>query len=202
MGYYDLFAPFYDGSVEQHYVAQRAAAIDSLAIEAGQTVLDLPCGTGLSFAGLRAAGAGKVVGVDFAQGMVKQAKKRVDEEGWSDVDVVQGDARTVSLGDLNLEQPVDRLLICLGLTCFPDWEAAFDNLWGLLAPGGRCSILDIHAEKRGFYGLVAIFAAQADVRRPVWRPLEDRSEDFSRVDVESTALHGGTLFVASGQKPA
>ncbi len=152
MGYYDLFAPFYDGSVEQHYVEQRQSTIDALQVSDGHAVIDLPCGTGLSFDGLLAAGAGRVVGVDFAQGMVKQAGKRVEEKGFEGVSVHQGDARSVTLEQLGLDAPVDRLLICLGLTCFPDWEDAFENLWGLLAPGGRCAVMDIHAEKRGFYG--------------------------------------------------
>lgn len=202
MGYYDLFAPYYDGSVEKHYVPQRAAAIDALAIEAGQTVLDLPCGTGLSFDGILAAGAGRVVGVDFAGGMVEQARKRIETKGEANVTAVQGDARTVTLGDLDLDAPVDRLLICLGLTCIPDWQDGFANLWDLLAPGGRCAVMDIHAEKRGFYGLVAIFAARADVRRRAWQPLEERAEDYSRAELESQALHGGQIFVASGRKPA
>lgn len=202
MGYYDLFAPYYDGSVESHYLAQRAAAIEALAIEPGHCVLDLPCGTGLSFDGLLAAGARRVVGVDFAGGMVEQARKRIDQRGQASVSALRGDARTVTLADLGLDAPVDRLLICLGLTCFPDWEAAFDNLWGLLAPGGRCVVMDIHASKRGFYGLVAVFAARADVRRRVWEPLEARSEDFSRVDLPSKPLHGGQIFLARGRKPA
>jgi ubiquinone/menaquinone biosynthesis C-methylase UbiE len=199
MGYYDLFAPFYDGSVEAHYVTQRAAALAALDVQPGDRVLDLPCGTGLSFDGLVAAGAGRVVGVDFAGGMVKQARKRVEAKGWGAVDVLQGDARTLEFDAIG--GPVDRLLICLGLSCFPDWEQAFENLWGLLKPGGRCAILDIHADPRGFYGLVAVLAARADVRRRTWEPLEQRGEGFARIDVESAPLHGGQVFVASGTKP-
>lgn len=202
MGYYDFFAPSYDKSVEKYYVEQRQAAIDALGIEAGDTVLDLPCGTGLSFDGILAAGAGRVVGVDFSKGMVKQAHKRIEAKGWDNVTAHPGDARTVTLADVGLTEPVDRLLICLGLTCFPDWHNAFGNLWGLLKPGGRCTVMDIHTPKRGFYGMVAIFAAQADLRRRFWEPLEERSEDFSRGEQPSLPLHGGTIYVATGTKPA
>ena len=52
--------------------------------------------------------------------------------------------------------------MCLGLTAFPEWEAAFDHLWALLAPGGRMAIVDVHAARPDFQGKMVNLVARAD----------------------------------------
>lgn len=208
MGYYDLFSYTYDGSVAKHYAAPRAAACAALDLKPGLTVLDLPCGTGLSFPGIAPAigPEGLLLGADLSAGMLKQAKKKAEQQGWSQVVTLQADASTITPSQLEeaAGRPVsiDRLQIFLGMTCFPDWRNTFTNLWTLLEPGGRCVVVDIHTPKKGFYGHLATFVAQADVSRPFWEPLEAVCEGFERSPQESKALHGGTIYLATGTKPA
>ena len=80
-------------------------------------------------------------------------------------------------------------------------DEAFGRIWGVLAPGGRCVIVDVYAERPGFQGRMVNLVARADIRRRSWEPLERVAEGFSRVDLPSLPDHGGQLYLATGTKP-
>ncbi len=208
MGWYDFFSRFYDRSLEPLYLDSRAAAAEALNASPGMSVLDLPCGTGLSLAVLRkAVGAeGRVVGMDASRGMLAKAATRVEAEGLGEVDLLQREVQSIEaralLEALGLEAGFDRVHVFLGMTAFPDPADAFERLWGLLRPGGRFVIADVYAEKPGFQGKMVNLVARADIRRRVWEPLEAHAEGYERRDLPSLPEHGGQLFIASGTKGA
>lgn len=211
MSWYDWFASFYDRSLEPLYREQRRAAAVALRAHPGQTILDLPCGTGQSFDGLAPAVGpeGLVLGVDLSPGMLRQAATRARKRGFSQVVLHCSDVH--ALDQTALDQAarehaagpvqVDRLHIFLGLSAFPRWEAAFERLWGLLAPGGRCVIVDVHAAHPTLQGHMVNLLARADIRREGWRPLERLAHRFERAPLPSLPQHGGQLYLASGDKP-
>lgn len=204
MGHYDLFSAFYDLSVEQHYRSQRAAAADALALRTGLTVLDLPCGTGLSLPHLRegVGDGGAIVGVDASPGMLAKARRRAEREGWTNVHLVESNVDALAAEALGpVGGTVDRLHVFLGLSAFPDADAGFEKAWALLRPGGRCVVVDCYAETLSFQGRMVNWTAKADITRRTWEPLERRAEGYRRVDLPSTKAHGGQLFLASGDKP-
>lgn len=205
MGWYDLFSNFYDRSLEPLYREQRRSAAEALELAPGHAILDLPCGTGQSFAALadRVTPGGVVLGVDFSKGMLDKAQAKLDRTRWTHVHIIQSDVHALSGARLEqtIARPqVDRLHVFLGLTAFPRWEQAFDNLWSLLAPGGRCVIVDVHAERPSFQGRMVNLVARADIRRKVWEPLERVAEGYEKRDLPSSREHGGQLFLASGRK--
>jgi SAM-dependent methyltransferase len=131
MGHYDLFSSFYDASTEKHYVEQRSLAIAALDLTPGMSALDLPCGTGQAFDGVAGAvlPGGDLVGVDFSSGVLGKASKRVAKNGGDHTALSEGDARTVSRGDLvaiGAPAQVDRLHTFLGMSAFPGWTAKAD----------------------------------------------------------------------------
>jgi ubiquinone/menaquinone biosynthesis C-methylase UbiE len=201
MAWYDVFSRFYDASLEPMYRVQRERAIAALRVTPGAFVLDLPCGTGQSFPALaRAVGEkGRIKGVDLSEGMLREAKRRADREGMNQVTLLAKDARTLTRDDLG--GAPDRLLVFLGMTVFPEPEAIFENMWSLLEPGGRCVIVDVHAEEPDFQGKMVQWIARADLRRRFWEPLEKRGLDFSREDLPFDRRHGGRIMMASADKP-
>lgn len=207
MGWYDSFSRFYDRSLEPLYRDQRIAAAEALSLETGHTVLDLPCGTGLSFDALAPAvgETGRVVGVDSSRGMLARAVARAEAHGWSQVRTLHCDVHDLDVAAIaeacGETRTIDRLHVFLGLTAFPDWERAFEGLWSLLAPGGRCVVVDVHAAKPSFQGRMVNLVARADIRRRVWEPLERLADGFTRTDLPSQREHGGQLFLAAGDKP-
>jgi predicted TPR repeat methyltransferase len=72
---YDAWAAHYDDEMEgSTWIAPQAAAGRCLAhAGTGATVLDAGCGTGQVGVALRRAGAGRIVGLDFSPGMLRQA---------------------------------------------------------------------------------------------------------------------------------
>jgi len=201
MGWYDFFSHFYDGSLEPLYADARREAAAALRLEPGQRVLDLPVGTGQSLGVLASPvkPGGRVVGVDLSAGMLKKARARVEAEALGEVvELVHA-----SVHDAPLDAaPFDRLHVFLGLTAFPEWEAAFERLWAQLAPGGRAVVVDVYAEKPGFQGHMVNLVARADIRRRAWEPLERVAERFERRALPEKKEYGGELWLATGVKPA
>lgn len=200
MGWYDGFARFYDSSLEALYADARVAAAEKLDLGSATRVLDLPTGTGQSLDAIVArlpAGA-TVVGADLSSGMLARAHQRVVAKGYADrVELVESDVHAIT--DVGA---IDRLHVFLGLSTFPRYEEAFERLFNLLAPGGRAVVVDVHAERIGMQGRLVEFMARADLRRRAWEPLERLSEGFEKIDLTPDWRHGGTLWLASGDKPA
>ncbi|MCH9686296.1 MAG: methyltransferase domain-containing protein [Deltaproteobacteria bacterium] len=207
MGWYDLFSRFYDASVEPLYVDTRQAAVEALELEPGHTVLDLPCGTGQAFEGLLAGVGqdGAVIGLDGSKGMLSRAQARVAANAWSNVFLGVADVHAVDaamLAEVRGRAPqIDRLHIFCGLSAFPQWESAFERLWGLLRPGGRCVIVDCHAARPSFQGRMVNLVARAEIQRETWGPLEAVADSYERRELPSLPKHGGTLVLATGVKP-
>jgi len=200
MSWYDLFSKFYDSSLEPLYAEQRQLAANALLLSADAVVLDVPCGTGLSFDAV-APKAGHVIAVDFSRGMLAKAAQRAKTKGFSNITGVQGDVTALTREQLPAK-PITRLHVFLGLTAFPDWERSFERLFDLLEPGGRCVVVDVYAETPTFQGRMVNLVARADITRKTWEPLQRLSSDYARVDLPSRPDHGGQLFLATGIKGA
>src|ERR1700728_4087029 len=65
--------------------AQRLRAVQALGLRAGDTVIDMACGTGLNFLLLeKAVGpGGRIVGVELTDAMLARAQDRIKASGWS-----------------------------------------------------------------------------------------------------------------------
>jgi precorrin-6B methylase 2 len=77
----------------------RRRVIDRLRLRQGDHVLDMGCGTGASFADLRAAvgPTGRVTGVELTEEMAAVARRHVADRGWDNVEVIVGDATVAPL---------------------------------------------------------------------------------------------------------
>lgn len=110
------------------------ALIDKLAPRAGESALDVGCGTGQTLLELveRVTSAGRVVGLDVSEPMITEAKARVAAAGVSNVELVLGNAATEAL-----RGPFDVVFSRFGVMFFEDSVAAFTHLRGGMKPGGR-----------------------------------------------------------------
>jgi demethylmenaquinone methyltransferase/2-methoxy-6-polyprenyl-1,4-benzoquinol methylase len=138
---YDLMNTLMTGG--RHHAWRREAA--RALVRPGDRVLDVGCGTGdLSFACLR-AGAGSVLGLDFARPMLVRAREKAarGRERW--VAFAVGDATRLPVPDGSVD------VWCSGFVVrnIPDLDAAFGEAWRVLRPGGRLGILEIPRMERG-----------------------------------------------------
>lgn len=201
MGWYDFFSSFYDRSLEALYRDARQSALDACNLQPGQRVLDLPTGTGQSLDLLAPAvsAQGSVVGVDGSQGMLARAQQRASRNGWTQVTLVQRDVRELSAEGIGAD--FDCLHIFLGLSAFPEWERAFEKAWALLRSGGRCVLVDVHADPLGFQGRMVNWVARADLRRRTWTELERLGSEYQKRALPPKKDYGGELYLATAIKP-
>jgi len=116
----------------------RERAAETLDISAGDTVVEMGCGTGPNFPCLRerVGPEGHVVGVDLVPAMLKQARARSDRAGWENVHVVRGDATRPPVGS------VDALLSTFVVGMLNQPDAAVREWVTQVEPGGRVTLLN------------------------------------------------------------
>lgn len=175
----------------------RRRAVERMQLCPDSTVLEVGCGTGLNFKhlwGQLDPRKGRLVGLDFSADMLKKAEQRVRRQGWSNIELVQGDATKMELG-----RQFDAILFAYSLTMIPDWASALERAYAHLKPGGRVVVLDFAAFEgwgplgpvmRGWLRLNHVYT-----RRPY---LATMSEIFNRMDVYRWL--GGYNFTAVGQR--
>ncbi|WP_276300241.1 class I SAM-dependent methyltransferase [Halorussus lipolyticus] len=125
----------------------RDRAADALELDPGDTVVEMGCGTGANFPHLRerVGPEGRVVGVDFTQGMVARARDRIDREDWRNVHLVRGDATQIEF-----REPPDAILATFVVGMLGDPAGAVNRWADRLAPGGRLALLDAAQTTRWF----------------------------------------------------
>jgi SAM-dependent methyltransferase len=102
---------------------------------AGERVLDVGCGPGATALPLAAAvgPSGHVTGVDIAEPMLGLLRRRVAEQGITNLTPLLADAQTHAFAPASCDLLTSRF----GVMFFADHLAAFRNLGGALRPGGR-----------------------------------------------------------------
>lgn len=110
------------------------AVVDRADLRAGETVLDVGCGSGATTfeAAWRVGPEGRAVGADISGALLELARRRVGEQGLEGVDFVHADAQTHAF-----DPAFDAIVSRFGVMFFPDPVAAFANLRRALKPGGR-----------------------------------------------------------------
>jgi demethylmenaquinone methyltransferase/2-methoxy-6-polyprenyl-1,4-benzoquinol methylase len=127
---YDLLNRLLTGSLDQRW---RRRALELAAVGEGDLVLDLACGTGDLGALARRRGA-RVLGVDFAGVMLREARRRGIGAAW-----LQADAERLPLPD----HSVDVVVCGFALRNFVSLAAIFAEMARVLAPQGRIALLEV-----------------------------------------------------------
>jgi len=147
----------------------RQRAVRRLQLHPGDRVIDAGCGPGGSFPLLVDAvtQSGVVVGVEISPDMALTAKKRVEKNGWTNVEVIVGDAKKVEL-----QGTFDALLL-LGAPDVYASPAALANLAPYLKRDARIvafgAKLPIAAwERRSTQSFVCCFRKPPSPRLPNW----------------------------------
>ena len=130
------------GQYERFWAEQLKPAQDRLlelaALQTGERVLDVACGTGLvTFRAAAAVGpGGAVVGTDISDAMVRQLRDSVAERGLAQVSAERMDAEELTVPDASF----DVALCALGLMYVPDPRKALEAMRRALRPGGRTAV--------------------------------------------------------------
>jgi SAM-dependent methyltransferase len=99
----------------------------------GATILDVPCGGGVAFRGLRPGQHARWIGVDIELAMLERARRRATKHPNADVQLIEGDMYRLPLHD----GTADMCLSYGGLHCVGRPQAALAEMARCLRPGGR-----------------------------------------------------------------
>ncbi|WP_214370720.1 class I SAM-dependent methyltransferase [Pseudonocardia sp. H11422] len=175
----------------------RRHLVDLLPIEPGDVVLDVGCGTGLCFALLqeRVGRGGTVVGVDLSPDMLDVAAKRVAEQGWDNVVLIEA-----AVEDVDLPDGTDHALFCAVHDVLQSSEA-LDNVvehvragGSVAAGGGKWAPVWAVALNAGVLALHAPYVRDFTGFERPWAHLADR---VPGLDVREVAMGAG--YLAAGR---
>jgi len=140
--FYDKISRVYDLLAEHSEAPMRARGLELLAASAGESVIEVGCGTGHCVASLaRAVGpTGMVMGVDLSGGMLAQASAHLSREGLRDrAFLVCADGGMLPLADGS----VDAVFTSFTLELFdtPEIPRVLAEWRRVLHPGGRVVVV-------------------------------------------------------------
>ena len=115
--------------------------LDRLGLQPGQRVLEVGPGPGrlLIPAAGRVLPGGEVVGLDIQPGMIERLKARAAQAGVTNLTAILGDATQPHVP----AESFDVVFLCTVLGEIPDREAALQQCYAALKPGGQLSITEI-----------------------------------------------------------
>lgn len=88
----------------------------------------------------------KVYLVDLCGPLLDVARKRCEEHGWTNVQIVEADA-TTWVPEEGYGQ-IDLITFSYSLTMIPDWFAAVEHAAALLSPGGLIGCVDFYVARK------------------------------------------------------
>jgi ubiquinone/menaquinone biosynthesis C-methylase UbiE len=197
LGRYRLFAPFYDAS-DRFNRRLREEAVSHLALAPGQSVLDVGCGTGLSFELIQPAVGpeGRIIGVELSPDMLARAREKVSANGWQNVTLIEAAAE-----EADIPGEVDAVLSFFTHDIMQS-EAALNNVLSHLKPGGRVVAVGGKRPTRWWQlpaNLLALtYAPFVTTTKGAARPWARLAELLPELEVEERAL--GAAYIAYGSK--
>ncbi len=196
----------YDFSANLYYLvgfretAYRRKAVTALNLQAGDTVVEIGCGTGLNFPFLQKAvgSKGKIIGVDLTDAMLSEARRRAQRQGWKNVELVHSDAAAYQF-----PQGINGVISTFAITLVPEYDQVIRHGVKALPIGGRMVIADIKESK---YVPRWLIKFGAWITRPFGvtldltsrHPWESMQKYMQNVSVEE--LYLGFCYIATGKK--
>lgn len=179
----------FGGSLNDLVREQGRAA---LATAEGGAILDMPVGTAYFATEVARSYDGLVVGVDIAEGMVREAR-RVAREAGARLELVQGDAHALPFATGSFTA----ILCSNGLQVIPGLEPSIAELARVLAPGGTLYVSVITLP-------LAVYPARARRRLPTMlRPGSDVASELGRAGLRAQITRTDRLAtLIEARKPA
>jgi len=196
--YYDLTANLYYLAGFREW-AYRKKAVKALDLQAGATVVELGCGTGLNFFILQEyiGDQGQIIGVDLTPAMLDVARRRCQHNGWKNVRLVEHDAASYEF-----PARVDGIISTFALTLIPQYKQVIERAHLALGTGSKLVIGDLRipAWPRPLVSLAILLTSPFGVNREIGRrhPWEAMQSVFGNLHVDR--YYFGAVYIATSTK--
>jgi demethylmenaquinone methyltransferase/2-methoxy-6-polyprenyl-1,4-benzoquinol methylase len=179
----------------------RSRAVELLQLGRGARVVELGCGTGSNFSLLeeQIGPKGRLIGVDNSPEMLALARRRVDDSGWSNIELIESDI-------IAYEFPagIDGVLASGVFGYIAEYDRVIERASRALVSTGRLVILDGTRPEHlptPLYKLAMLLARRFGVTgeyldRPTW---ESTQRHFRECALERK--YGGMIYLCSGRMP-
>jgi ubiquinone/menaquinone biosynthesis C-methylase UbiE len=132
---WDRAAATYEQSWQKQLEPAQSLLMRMAALQPGERVLDLACGTGLvTFRAAEMVGAlGAVTGTDISDGMIEQCTRAANERGMHQASFMRMAAEQLDFPDASF----DAVLCALGMMYVTDFAGSIREMFRVTRPGGR-----------------------------------------------------------------
>ena len=146
---YYIHSMFYDATFGRLVRRRIARAISHMNVAPADRVLDLGIGTGVSL-NYYPHGRGHIIGVDLSSGMLREARKKIREQGRDNAFVFQADAMKLPFAD----DSFDHVFISHVISVVSDPFRLIQEAQRVSKPGSRIVIVNHFQSTNRFIALV------------------------------------------------
>lgn len=177
----------------------RKKAVEYLDLKQGDSILDLGCGTGLTFPLIMEKGPdGKLFGVDISSAMLSVAEDKVKLEKWRNVELIHS-----NIEDYNIPVGINGVISTGVFGYLIKQEQVLENIFRSLAHQGKVVIIDGKKPQKWPPFLFRIFVKLSSLYGLTESYFDnDTPELGSRLfqNVTFEEIYGGLLYITSGEK--
>lgn len=193
--WYDRLSPWYDSVVSPFERTSRSIGIELLDAGDGERIADVGTGTGPALVPLAqtVGDDGRVAGIDIAEGMCREARKKAATSTVSNrIDVVMGDALSLPLRNGALDAVFTSF--CLELFDTPDIPIVLDECKRVLRDDGRITVVSLSKRDAGLatslYERIHSTIPRYVDCRPIFVERILRDEGFDIVETRTERMWG------------
>jgi phosphatidylethanolamine/phosphatidyl-N-methylethanolamine N-methyltransferase len=179
---YSELAPLYDKVFGKIFYNRLEQVIDNLGIPPGAKVLEVGAGTGTSFPAYPSHC--EITGVDLAPDMLARARLKIQENGWSHLQVMEMNALDLKFPD----NTFDYVMAFHVVTVVPDPVRMIAEARRVCKPGGRIVIVNHFTSERRLLGSLT------QALDPMTRWLGWRTDLKLKPFIETTGLKVETIY--------
>lgn len=197
---YDLAVKIFYPLIGLKIGEYRKKAVDYLNLKKGNLVVDLGCGTGLSFPLLmdKIGPNGKLLGIDISSEMLSIAEERVKSAGWSNVELIHSD-----IEEYEFPAEIDGLISTGVFGYLEKRENILEKIYESLVTNGKVVIVDGKRPQKWpslFFKLFVKLSSPYGLTESYFN--NNTPEIISRLFQDATFedIYGGLLFITSGRK--